>query len=258
MNRALRRQQRKQRRKEATRHSKSNDKSFSRASVAMKKRDYKEAFNQAFFLFSKSGQHDAGAFAASAALSIEPIEDAIEALSKLAKAAPNDAGIQNDFGGLLCKAHRFKEAEKALRHALENHPDDEGTLFNLGHSLLGQELYQEAETVFKRVLKLLPRNPAAFAGLGDALISQERPLEALEFFRKAHDLNPSERRFRDKLEETLIKCGVGFSEREKMYLSDLTNNPSDFAASMELACVFSDTGRRKKAWELIESWLPRE
>ena len=224
----------------------------------MKQSDHKEAFNQAFSLFSRSNRQDAAVVAASAALNIEPMDDAIEAFSRLAIAAPNDAGIQNDYGGLLCKAHRFEEAEKALRRALENNPNDGGALFNLGHSLLGQNLFQDAETVFKQVMKLLPENPAALAGLGDALDSQERTFEAIDFFRKAHNLMPSEARFRNKFEEALIKCGVGYNEREKMYLADLTNNPFNFNAAMELICVFSDTGRRNKAWELIETWLLRE
>ena len=153
MNRAIRRQQKKQRRKKGTARLESTARLLSRALVARKRSDHKEAINQAFSLFSKSNSQDSAVVAASAALNMEPMDDAIEAFSRLAIAAPNDAGIQNDYGGLLCKAHRFEEAEKALRRALENSPNDDGTLFNLGHALLGQNLFQDAETVFKQVIK---------------------------------------------------------------------------------------------------------
>ncbi len=264
MNRALRRQQKKQGRQgrqgrqgTGRRAGKAHQK-LTRALASLKAGNAADAFGDAYSVYAKNGLQDAAEIAVHAALRIEPMDDAVAAFSKLADAAPTNADIQNDFGGLLCQANRFAEAEQAFRRALELDADNGETLFNLAQPLMAQDRHAEAEAVFRRVVELLPENPGAHAGLGDALESQERLLEASEHFRCAHRLEPANKRFRKKLEEALRNCGVGFEEREKMYRADLINDPDNFQSAMQLACLLSDTERRIVARELIDSWLPRE
>jgi tetratricopeptide (TPR) repeat protein len=258
MNRALRRQQKKQGRKVADRRAGNTDKKLARALAALKSSDAADAFRLAFAVYKKSNRDDAAELAVHAALRIKPMDDAVAAFAQLADAAPMNADIQNDFGGLLCQANRFGEAEHAFRRALELDGENGETLFNLGQPLMALERYGDAEAVFRRVVELMPDNPGAYAGLGDALDAQDRALDALEHFRRAHNLEPANKRFRDKLEAALKHCGTGLEAREKMYRADLINNPGDFASAMQLACVLSDTERRAEAREVIEVWLPKE
>lgn len=99
---------------------------------------------------------------------------------------------------------------------------------------------------------------AMHAALGTALDAQDRWLDALACFRRAHDLEPSARRFRDQLEASLKTCGIGYGERKRMYLADLVNDPGDFAAAMQLACVYRDTERLDQGLAVIAKWLPKE
>ena len=119
MNRALRRQQKKRGRKVADRRTGNTDKKLARALAALKGGNAADAFRLAFAVYKKSNRDDAAELAAHTALRIKPMDDAVTAFAQLAEAAPTNADIQNDFGGLLCQANRFEDAERAFRRALE-------------------------------------------------------------------------------------------------------------------------------------------
>jgi Flp pilus assembly protein TadD len=225
---------------------------------ALRAGDSVGAFEQAFKVFAKSRNPQAAQLAMHAAVNMVDIDASIEASRSLAEIATDDAYIQNDHGALLCRANRFADAEPVFRRALELLPGDGMTWFNLGQSLAGQDRFADAEAAFREAVAAMPDNPQAHAALGTALDAQERWLDALACYRRARDLEPGVRRFRDQLEASLKTCGIGYGERERMYLADLVNDPGDFAAAMQLACVYRDTERLDQGLAVIAKWLPKE
>jgi tetratricopeptide (TPR) repeat protein len=258
MNRALRRQQNKKGRKGGKGARAGAAGPLTDALRALQAGDPAGAFERALAIYGKRPDRQAAELAMHAAINMAEIADGVAAAARLAEAAADDAGIQNDYGALLCRANRFADAERVFLAALGLLPDDGMTLFNLGQALAGQDRFQDAEVAFRKAISAMPDNPQAHATLGAALDSQDRWLDALACYRKAHDLEPAQRRFRDQLEASLKTCGIGYDERERMYLADLVNDPGDFAAAMQLACVYRDTERLGQGVAVIEKWLPKE
>lgn len=223
--------------------------------------DFQPGFDVALGVLNapaKSAAHaDAAEIAGFAAVRLPP-EARLDALLDLSAVRPDDAEILIDLGGALCEAQRFAEAEAALREALRLVPGDAVALNNLGQALLSQDQFEAAESCFREALAADADHAGAYAGLGAALEAAGRLSDALAPYRRAVALRPDLRQFRDNLENALRKHGSGFDERERMYRSDLINDPNDAQAASQLAMLLRDTHRGVAAKKLIDDWLKRD
>ncbi len=255
MNRGLRRKQNKQQRRGAT--PRNADKALQKALSAVEAGDPATAFTLAIKILADTGRDDAAGLAAHAAVQLPTPEAAVTAFARLSELRPDDADIENDYGGALCQAGRFEDAERTYRRALDRRAGDGMLLANLGQALLGQKDLPAAEAAFRSALNALPNLAGGHHGLGLALKDQGRLADAVTHFRRAFQLEPSFRNYRDDLEDILKAAGEGFDERERMYRADLFKNADDVAAAMQLACVLRDTDRGDQARELVDSWIAR-
>jgi len=89
------------------------------------------------------------------------------------KRSPEDVSLVYEYAGLLERAGRVGDAERALRDLLAKDPLDANALNSLGYLLAdhGQRL-DEAVDLVQRALKIEPANPAFLDSLGWAYFQQ--------------------------------------------------------------------------------------
>ena len=223
---------------------------------------YREAYDGAAEVLCSPGNkdviEDALRIAGHAAIHLEPLDAAIAAQENLAAIASDQPQILNDLGGLLCQAGRYDDAEAALRGSLALMPGDSHTLANLGQVHLGRQEYELAEEVFRKAIEASDRNAHAYSGLGTALDALDRPMGSIEAYRRANILLPDNWGIRQNYEAMLRAHGVGYEDLERLYKSALIKDPEDAVTGLRLACVYRDTGRQRKAWDLLKEWMTRE
>jgi len=223
---------------------------------------YREAYDGAAEVLCSLGNkdviEDALRIAGHAAIHLEPLDAAIAAQENLAAIASDQPEILNDLGGLLCQAGRYDDAEAALRGSLALMPGDSHTLANLGQVHLGRQEYELAEEVFRKAIEASDRNAHAYSGLGTALDALDRPMGSIEAYRRANILLPDNWGIRQNYEAMLRAHGVGYEDLERLYKSALIKDPEDAVTGLRLACVYRDTGRQRKAWDLLKEWMTRE
>ena len=223
---------------------------------------YREAYDGAAEVLCSPGNkdviEDALRIAGHAAIHLEPLDAAIAAQEKLAAIASDQPQILNDLGGLLCQAGRYDDAEAALRGSLALMPGDSHTLANLGQVHLGRQEYELAEEVFRKAIEASDSNAHAYSGLGTALDALDRPMRSIEAYKRANILLPDNWGIRQNYEAMLRAHGVGYEDLERLYKSALIKDPEDAVTGLRLACVYRDTGRQRKAWDLLKEWMTRE
>jgi tetratricopeptide (TPR) repeat protein len=89
------------------------------------------------------------------------------------RAASRDGSLVYEYAGLLERAGRLGDAERALRGVLAKDPQDANALNSLGYMLAdhGQRL-EEAVDLVQRALKIEPTNPSFLDSLGWAYFRQ--------------------------------------------------------------------------------------
>src|SRR4051812_5750013 len=100
-------------------------------------------------------------------------DQAIASLEMVMNRASRDGSMVYEYAGLLERAGRLEDAERALRGALVKHPQDANALNSLGYLLAdhGQRL-DEAVDLVQRALKIEPSNPSFLDSLGWAYFRQ--------------------------------------------------------------------------------------
>jgi tetratricopeptide (TPR) repeat protein len=100
-------------------------------------------------------------------------EPAIAAFELLMNRASRDGSLVYEYAGVLERAGRLADAERALRGVLSKDPEDANALNSLGYMLAdhGQRL-DEAVDLVKRALKIEPANPSFLDSLGWAYFRQ--------------------------------------------------------------------------------------
>jgi len=212
--------------------------------------DAQTGFDLALDELAATDRDDAAQVAAQAALYLPP-PDARAAFARLAGLRPDDPGIVNDWGGLLCQAGEFREAAAAFRHVLALAPDNLSAQVNLGHALLGMPDAEAAEAAFRGALDRDANCAAAFDGLGAVADSRRQWKAAAEAYMRAVDLEPSNDTFRRNLELALIASGTGAEIRERMYRAALLDQPNDIPSLFALAGVLHDQRRIAAAREVV-------
>jgi tetratricopeptide (TPR) repeat protein len=102
-------------------------------------------------------------------------DQAIQAFELLMNRASRDGSLVYEYAGLLERAGRLADAERALRGVLAKDPQDANALNSLGYMLAdhGQRL-DEAVDLVQRALKIEPANPSFLDSLGWAYFHQGR------------------------------------------------------------------------------------
>jgi len=104
---------------------------------------------------------------------------------------PNYAIAHSNLGGILKELGKLKEAELSTRKALELNPNIANAHSNLGGILLDLGKLKEAELFTRKALELNPNNAIAHSNLGGILRDLGKLKEAELSTRKALELNPN-------------------------------------------------------------------
>jgi tetratricopeptide (TPR) repeat protein len=222
-----------------------------RAVDAVNGGDFTAGFDLAEKVLAAGDNDDAMRVATHAAMHMSP-EGAAQAFERLAALRPNDGGILNDWGGVLCQLSRYDDAVGAFRRALAVRPDDAATLANLAVALCQLDRLDEAEDAARRGIVASPDNAAAHNGLGTVLERRGQLEEALAAYRRACQLAPTQRAFQDNLLLALTAIGSGFDETERILRSRLANRPDDVDSLIRLAGALRDQCKFAKAHETLD------
>lgn len=114
----------------------------------------------------------------SALKSLERREDAVEAYTLAAKAAPEIAAAQHNLAGALGDAHRFSESETAMRKAFAMGQDAPESRLVLGRALLGLMRLDEADDAFREAIRRRPSYAEAHAELAQLIWMRTEDLAA--------------------------------------------------------------------------------
>ncbi len=159
----------------------------------------------------------------------------------------------NCYGAFLAAAHRWREAEEALREASRLNPSDPAVHVNLGNLLRDRDRHQEAEEAYRTALRLDGHDSRVHYDLGLLLAETDRPAEAEEAFKKAVTLEPKDADMLRTLGQQLEKNGKP-DEARKVFAQLLHIEPSDTKAQHDLQhlskpSVSSSASRLKKEKE---------
>lgn len=118
-------------------------------------------------------------------------EDAVEILTSIVVANPED---KNALARLVAMYHavgEMKEIEETLERALDIGAGDEGEFNHLGYSYLRMGNAALAITVFAFNTKAFPESYNAWDSLGEAYMKVGNHEEAVRHYEKSLELNPN-------------------------------------------------------------------
>ena len=216
--------------------------------------DPASGFELAKMVLRATGHEDAAKVGAFAALRMDP-ESAVSALAQLNKLRPNDPGLLNDFGGVLCQTGAFERAEKAFRKAVQLRPGHVQSLANLGQALVGVGKFEDAKAAFEAVLEKEPGFAPGYSGLASVFEVMDDFEQAISAHRKALDLDPANRALQDNLENAYLMAGKGQADREAMYRKFLSVDADDPGTLLALGGAVYDQGRAGEAKEIFRRVL---
>lgn len=126
---------------------------------------------------------------------------ALDAYQKAIALKPDDAGLHNNYGLALAKAHKFPEAQAELTKAAELDPPNGGKYYyNLGALLVNAGQNEPAAEAFKKAIEVQPTYADAYYQYGVMLVSKASigadgkvtPVPGtVEAFQKYLELQPS-------------------------------------------------------------------
>ena len=102
-----------------------------------------------------------------------------------------DHRVFSNYGGILNKVGRLKDAEFFTRKAIELKPDFADAYLNLGSILITRGNLEDAEFFTRKAIELKPELTEGYANLGMIFRDLGRLKEAEFFTRKAIELKPA-------------------------------------------------------------------
>ncbi|RME35762.1 MAG: tetratricopeptide repeat protein [Gammaproteobacteria bacterium] len=117
-------------------------------------------------------------------------DEAVTALRKAVKQAPNVPELQFNLGALSLQAEQLEEAARAFRKAVSLNPRFTDALYNLGVVCQRLGRYEEAAAWYRKAVELEPRFHEAQTNLGVVLQEQGLMGEALRAYEKALGIQP--------------------------------------------------------------------
>jgi predicted O-linked N-acetylglucosamine transferase (SPINDLY family) len=140
-------------------------------------------------------------------LSMGLSDDAVAALTALARLAPKDAANMRRLGAALLAAGQPMDAIAAFRQAIDIEPDNARAHNNLGNALLATSDATGAILHFQRAVELQPGYAVGYGNLGTALTQTGDFEGAAAALQRAVDIDPSLVVARLNLGVALERCG---------------------------------------------------
>jgi tetratricopeptide (TPR) repeat protein len=117
-------------------------------------------------------------------------KDAIDALGKAQKLAPQNPMPSYTLAQLYARLGRNKEALTAIDQSLKLQPQNTGFQLARADILLGQGRYQDAQGAYDKVLKADPTSQTAVIGIGMSYQAMKKYPDAETYFRRALAKDP--------------------------------------------------------------------
>lgn len=190
---------------------------------------------------------------------------AIEVLSQLSKAHPNDPTVYSELGDLFRQQEDYAKAEGAYDRALEL-TDPEATrrwvlLYARGISNERQDDWEQAESDFRAALVINPNQPQVLNYLGYSLVEKQIKLdEALSMIERAVEAQPEAGYIVDSLGWVLYRLGR-YDEAVGHMETAVELMPVDPVVNDHLGDVYWAVGRHREAefqWSRALSFIDPE
>lgn len=167
-------------------------------------------------------------------------DEAIDALTKAAAAAPAEADIVFNLGNAYREAGRYDEASAQYRKTVELRPGHLGAYNNLAVVLRAKGDPESALTVLIEALAHAPKSAELRFNVGNAMQAVGRRDAAESSYRRALELNPKHAEARVNLGQVLLQAGRK-AEAEQEFRKAIAVNPNLAQAYVGLADLV-DTG----------------
>jgi len=146
------------------------------------------------------------------------------------------------------------QAGDCLRRALEAEPTNAAVNFNLGLLLAEEGKVDQAEKALRDALKSDPKMAPAAYNLGVILAGKKKSEEAILWCRRAHELRKDDPKYAYTLAFYLRQSG-DTAGVVSILRDRLTRQPFDLEASLFLADMYEEQGKRQAAAELYRGLL---
>ncbi len=170
---------------------------------------------------------------AAQAVTLERLGDrlgAMQAYKRATERAPDDAGLFNDFGGLLVRMKRLDEGLAAYRIAGRLRPDNTIVQNNIANTYFQMQRHDEALTAFERVLALDPADDYA-RHMASSLRGDAAPERASDGYVKT-----TFDQFAATFEDKLSTLGYSGPEKIERALADLIGPGDGDLAVLDGGC----------------------
>jgi len=174
------------------------------------------------------------------------LEAAIEAMSRVAAAAPQVAAYHNDLGVLYAAHREPTRAETCYRKAIDLCPQFPAPHLNLGNALRDQNRWSEAAEAYGQAARLDPNFPDAHHALAAALRAAGRLDEAVQSYRRAIQLRPDSPHLYNDLGGTLTRLGRT-DEAIRCFQTAIQLDPHFLHAYRNLGPLLLQAGRASEA-----------
>ncbi len=157
-----------------------------------------------------------------------------------------DARVFNNYGMILIRLGKLKDAELSIRKAIELNPKDAVAHLNLGVTLKDLGKAKDAELSIRKAIELNPKDIVAHFNLGEILKDLGKAKDAELSIRKAIELNPNFAKAYVSLGTILKEIGQ-LKDAELSIRKAIELNPKDAEAHSNLGIILKDLGKLKDA-----------
>ena len=164
---------------------------------------------------------------------------------------PRSAKAHNNLGALLAEGGRLAEATVHFQQALELHPGVAGPHNNLGCVLRDLGRLSEAEPYFRAALKIDPDYFDACINLGLALFDLDRLAAAQQSYRRALEINPDSALALHCLGSLLDRAGGQDDEAAACLERSILLNPDNVDTYHTLGNMLLRSGQLTRSQEVF-------
>ena len=216
--------------------------------------EYPEAKARAMTVLAKDAKNvDALILLGNALAGLKDIDKAIVQIEEAVEADPHTALSYANLGALQLAKGQRSAAEGAFKRAVEVNPKSIAARLNLGDFYWAGGQLADAEREFKAALEVDAKSTAVARTLATFYIDSGRRAEA-EPFLKAYAAGDAGA----KVVLADYYLDAGRIEEAKALLTPLAKEPDGFvAATLRLAAISFQEGKKPQAYDLIESILKR-
>ncbi|BBO99480.1 tetratricopeptide repeat protein [Sulfuriferula nivalis] len=168
--------------------------------------------------------------------------EALAALQKAAKLAPQDAYAHSNLANVLNDLGRYADAERSLRRALAIDPNFAEAYSNLGSTLQDMGRLNEAVASYQRAIAIKPDLAEAHYNLGNLFRTLGQHQDAIAAYRLALAIQPEYAQAHSNLGITLHESGLS-AVAETEVRRALQIQPNLVQAHSNLGNILQDSGR---------------